>query len=174
MLDLLKKVCETLEAQNIAYMLSGSLALNIYSLPRMTRDIDLVVRMRKEDVSVFVKAFEKDFYCYQPSIEEEIAKRGMFNLIDFQTSTKVDFIVCKENSYRKTEFERRRKTNTLGFEAWVVSIEDLIISKLIWIQELQSTKQMEDIQSLLENPIIDAAYIQFWINELQLKTFELL
>ncbi len=174
MLDLLKKVCEVLETQNINYMLSGSLALNIYSLPRMTRDIDLVVRMKKEDVEAFVKAFEQDFYCYQPSIEEEISKKGMFNLIEFQTSIKIDFIVCKETLYRKTEFERRRKTNTLGFEAWVVSIEDLIISKLIWIQTLQSTKQIEDIQSLLENPTIDTNYLQFWINDLLLNTFNLL
>lgn len=174
MLELLKRVCELLQEQNIDYMLSGSLALNVYSIPRMTRDIDLVVRMKIEDVDNFVKAFEQDFYCYQPSIEEEIRKKGMFNLIELQSSIKIDFIICKDTLYRKTEFERRRKTTTLGFESWIVSVEDLILSKLIWIQELQSTKQIEDIQSLLEYPTLDMAYVKHWIADLHLKTFDLL
>lgn len=163
-----------LDTQSIQYMLSGSLALNVYSLPRMTRDIDLIVEMKSEDVENFVKAFKDDFYCYQPSIEEEVAQRGIFNLIDNQSSLKIDFIVRKNTIYRRVEFDRRIKTNTLGFEAWVVSIEDLIISKLIWIQDYESEKQINDIKNLLENPSIDFDYIQKWTNELNLKTFNLL
>jgi hypothetical protein len=41
-----------------------------------------------------------------------------------------------------------------------VTIEDLIISKLEWIQVLQSEKQVGDIKALLENPELDMAYLK--------------
>ncbi len=40
-LSLLEKVVNRLEESNIPYMLSGSVAMGIYTLPRMTMDIDL-------------------------------------------------------------------------------------------------------------------------------------
>ena len=41
--ELLKKITGSLEEKGISYMVSGSLALNVYSVPRMTYDIDLVI-----------------------------------------------------------------------------------------------------------------------------------
>ena len=43
-LELLEEVCNKLEEINIPYMLSGSLAMNVYTVPRMTRDIDIVIK----------------------------------------------------------------------------------------------------------------------------------
>jgi len=42
-LDILRDVSSRLERCDIAYMLTGSMAMNYYAQPRMTRDIDLVV-----------------------------------------------------------------------------------------------------------------------------------
>jgi hypothetical protein len=44
---LLQTVTQILEQQNIPYMLSGSLALTLYAMPRATRDIDIVVSYKK-------------------------------------------------------------------------------------------------------------------------------
>ncbi len=41
-LQVLKIVAQRLEEAHIPYMLSGSMALNFYAEPRMTRDIDIV------------------------------------------------------------------------------------------------------------------------------------
>lgn len=46
MLNLLKKVTIALEQEKIEYMVSGSLALIIYTIPRMTRDIEISVDSR--------------------------------------------------------------------------------------------------------------------------------
>ena len=97
----------------------------------------------------------------------------MFNAIDHRSGYKIDFIVRKSSPYRKLEFERRSRSKILGFDVWLVSAEDLIISKLIWIQDIQSDKQREDIQSLLENPEININYIKIWIKELNLKTLDI-
>ena len=46
-LDVLKDVSRRLDAAHIPFMLTGSLAMSFYALPRMTRDIDLVVELPK-------------------------------------------------------------------------------------------------------------------------------
>ncbi|MBK5226832.1 MAG: hypothetical protein JJD96_09830, partial [Thermoleophilia bacterium] len=42
-LDLINEVASRLENAGIKYMMTGSMAMAIYSTPRMTRDIDMVI-----------------------------------------------------------------------------------------------------------------------------------
>jgi hypothetical protein len=44
-LVVLKLVATPLNGAGIPYMLSGSMAMNYYAQPRMTRDLDLVVEL---------------------------------------------------------------------------------------------------------------------------------
>jgi hypothetical protein len=44
-LRLLHDIVSRLDSAEIDYMLTGSVALNCYAQPRMTRDIDLVVAL---------------------------------------------------------------------------------------------------------------------------------
>lgn len=173
-LDLLKRITKALERKNIPYMLSGSIALNEYTIPRMTMDIDFVIELHNENLNNFLSIFEKNYYLNKNAIVEETKRLGMFNIIDFQTGIKVDFILRKDSEYRKYEFQRRRKTEITDFKVWIVSPEDLAVSKFEWIQQLYSEKQISDIKNLLENPNIDKEYIKNWCDKLNLKTFNIL
>ena len=95
----------------------------------------------------------------------------MFNIIDHQSNYKADFIILKNEPYRFTEFERRRLIDFLDIKLYLVSPEDLIISKIIWIQELQSGLQIEDIKVLSGIKNLDWDYINKWITSLTLNTF---
>ena len=79
------------------------------------------------------------------SIIEAVKYRRMFNIIDHQSGFKADFVILKDEPFRQEEFNRRRKINYFGKDVFVVSPEDLIISKLIWIQELESSIQKYSI-----------------------------
>ena len=57
-LDLLNLVCNRLEQSNIHYMLTGSFASNFYAVPRMTRDIDIVLEILKPDMDKFICVFQ--------------------------------------------------------------------------------------------------------------------
>jgi hypothetical protein len=172
--ELLKEIVTSLENKGLPYMVSGSLAMTAYTVPRMTRDIDIVIDIGIEDLESFLPLFERNFYINPITVNEEIRRRGMFNVIDHRSGYKIDFVVKKNSSYRRLEFERRNRSEILGVAAWLVSAEDLVISKLIWIQDIQSEKQMEDIRNLMENLSLDTLYIQKWIKELNLKTFDIL
>ena len=172
--QLLEKITQALQKAEIPYMVSGSIALNTYAVPRMTRDIDIVIELKKEDIDRFCKIFEIGYYIDPLTVQEEVKRRGMFNVIDFESGYKIDFIIRKNSDYRQLEFSRRIETNAYGFDVWIVSIEDLIISKIAWIQELQSDRQMDDIKNLLQNPIADRVYIQNWCKTLDFNTFNLI
>ena len=173
-LDLLKRITKSLEIKNISYMLSGSIALNEYAVPRMTMDIDFVIELHKENLNDFLSIFDKNYYLNKNVAREETKKRGMFNIIDFETGLKIDFILRKDTEYRKHEFQRRKKTKIQDYSVWIVSPEDLTISKFEWIQQLKSEKQILDIKNLLANPEIDKKYIKNWCNKLNLNTFNIL
>src|SRR3989441_10233356 len=96
-----------LEAAGIAYMVTGSFAANYYAVPRMTRDIDLVVELSAAAADRFCALFEGEFYLDRDAVASAIVERGAFNLIHEAHVVKVDCIVRKESDYRRTEFSRR-------------------------------------------------------------------
>lgn len=171
--ELLERVTHALEIHKIPYMLSGSLALNAYSIPRMSLDIDIVVELHEEHLNDFFGIFKNDYYIDKVTVKEETKRHGMFNVIDHKTGFKVDFILKKDTEYRNFEFSRRRREPIADFQVWIVSPEDLIISKIDWIQQYQSDKQFNDIQNLLAVPGIDLNYILTWCKKLHLNTFNL-
>lgn len=54
-----------------------------------------------------------------------------------------------------------------GVDLWIVSIEDLILSKLEWSQDSRSGQQRADIKLLLDAPF-DRAYLEDWATRLDL------
>jgi hypothetical protein len=172
-LDLLQKVCQSLDEHEIKYMVSGSIALNIYAIPRMTRDIDIVIELSENKIDEFTDLFPNSYYD-KNVIKDEIKRKGMFNIIDHSTGFKIDFIIRKESEYFNLAFEQRQRINEFGTDLWVISLNDLIIAKLIWIQEYQSERQMFDIENLLLNPDADIDYIRKWCEKLKLQTYNLL
>ena len=61
----------------------------------------------------------------------------------------------------------------MGLQLWVISPEDLILSKLQWIQDYESELHKRDIVNLLQVPHLDYNYLTTWIQQLQLNTYNL-
>lgn len=158
-LDVLRDVSQRLEGQRIEFMLTGSVAMNYYAQPRMTRDIDLVVALNEAQTEVFVRLFESDYYLDKKNVANAISRRGMFNLIHNETVIKVDFVVLKSDSYRQEEFARRMTIKLGDFQTWIVSREDLILSKLLWAKDSKSEMQRRDVRNLL-TPECDITYLR--------------
>ncbi|HEV2478283.1 MAG TPA: DUF6036 family nucleotidyltransferase [Puia sp.] len=169
-----QKIIDVLNSCEIPYMLSGSVAMSLYIVPRATQDFDFVVHLRPQDIDRFVENFKEGYYCDKDAIEDAVQNRRMFNIIDHATGFKADFVVLKNEPFRQNEFTRRIPMEFFGKTIYVVSPEDLIISKLIWIQKLQSAIQMADIRNLVASDNLDWEYINLWMGILKLNTFDLL
>ena len=169
-LDILKIVLERLNNARIEHMLTGSMALNYYVQPRMTRDVDIVIDTTKAGVDKIYDLFKDDCYIDKELIADSIKRQASFNIIYFDFPMKFDFIVRKDTPYRKLEFERRQKIEIGGTKTSVVSIEDLILSKLYWAKDSHSETQLNDIRSLLSKENIDLKYIKEKAKELNVTS----
>lgn len=155
-------------------MLSGSIAMSIYILPRATRDFDFIIHLQTKDIDALVDYFREGYYCDFYAVKEAVKNKSMFNIIDHASGFKADFIILKNEPFRQTEFDRRTEADFFGTPIYIVTAEDLLLSKLIWIQEIQSHIQMEDIKNLITVQGLDWGYINNWIKNLKLNTFGLI
>jgi hypothetical protein len=152
MTEELRVLCDIvtrLETAGIDYMLTGSVALNSYAQPRMTRDIDLVVAFFLKDVGRITDVLGPEYYVSEEAAREAVLHQSSFNAIHERTLIKVDFMVRKHEDYRLHEFTRRERLKVAGIDIWVVSREDLILSKLHWAKESLSERQLADVENLI-------------------------
>lgn len=98
-------------------------------------------------------------------MDSSIAHHSLFNLIHNESVIKVDCIVRKQSEYRLTEFNRRQRIKIENFETWIVSKEDLILSKLYWAKDSRSETQLGDVKNLISTGC-DRDYIERWTPEL--------
>jgi len=166
-LALIKLVTSRLEAEGFSYMLTGSIAMAVYTEPRMTRDVDIVIECGTGDAGTVARLFESDCYVDMQAVERAVSDRSMFNVIHRNWIAKVDFIIRKEDPYRTLEFERRRRLPIDDLSVWVVSPEDLILSKLAWARNGTSAQQQSDVTLLLDSvPRLDVGYLNQWAHTL--------
>ena len=87
----------------------------------------------------------------------------MFNVFHVEAVSKVDFIVRKDAEYRIQEFDRRRIVEVDGHPIWIVSAEDLVLSKLAWAKDSRSELQLRDVGSIIASqPALDWEYMEKW------------
>ena len=84
---------------------------------------------------------------------------------------KVDFWVLKDNSFDISRIKRRIPKKILGEKIYFISSEDLILSKLEWYQKSQSSRHLEDIDSIIKisGKKLDMKYLRKWAEALEIK-----
>jgi len=169
-LEVLKVVTERLNRANIPYMVSGSMAANYYTVPRMTRDIDIIIELERTDIDKFVGLFQGDFYIDSEMVKREVLQQGIFNLIHNRYIIKIDFIIKKSSAYQETAFSRKREVLIKSSPMCFISPEDLVISKLSWAKDSHSEMQLKDVRNLIQTVDgLDLKYIDNWISQLGLE-----
>ena len=164
----LQDLSSLLERAEIAYMLTGSLAMAYYARPRMTRDIDLVVALDETEISRLAHLLGDAYFADAEALAEAFAASRPCNVVHLATVVKFDLIPRKASEYRRIEFERRKRVNFAGMDLWIVSPEDLILSKLDWARDTRSEVQLGDVAQLLQAPV-DRDYLRVWAARLAVE-----
>ncbi len=174
MFDFLRILIYFFDEHKIPYMLSGGMAISMYTGPRYTRDFDFIVHLKPSNVFLLKEYFKDGYYSDEAAMKDAILNKGMFNIIDHKSNYKADFIILRNDEFEQVKFAKRRPVRFLDFTVFIISPEDLLLSKLEWIQELQSAQQSNDIIQLSKLDQLDWSYILGWIKKLKLSTFDLL
>jgi predicted nucleotidyltransferase len=167
-IDIAILVTERLNKANIQYMISGSVAASFYAVPRMTNDIDIVIQVFEKDKETLFNVFSQDFYISRESIDDAFSGVGMFNIIHNKSVSKCDMILLKNDPFSLSAFSRAAQIEFEGHQLKLISLEDLILQKLLWRKESQSEQQLNDVIGLADagRNSIDIRYLFKWADVL--------
>ena len=142
-------VVEALGELGIDYHVTGGLASSFYGEPRLTQDVDFVVRLPPAEVSRLSTRLGHEFLLDAERATRAAATGGMFQALHRDLLIKADFHVGEDVP---GELERSRRVEIFeGLEVRLVSKEDAILSKLLWASQ-GSGKSRDDIIGMLLDP----------------------
>lgn len=174
--DVRTSILQPLAETGLAHMVTGGLAAIIYGDPRLTNDVDIVLRLERSDAAALIAAFPSPRY-YTPPIEviqEEAARpsHGHFNILDTDTTLRADIYCLGTDALGAWAFERRRTLDIGGSTVYVAPIEYVIVRKLEYYRTGGSDRHLRDVAAMrrISGPTIDAPALDAWIVKLGLET----
>jgi len=144
----LGRITDVLQRQGVRFHVTGGLASSLYGEPRFTQDIDVVVRLEpaSEELERLLAALAESHVVDLGAARHETAIGGMFQALDLAAMVKIDLHVGEAVP---GELDRSVVLEVLpGLELPVVSREDAVLSKLIWIRQ-GSHKSRGDVVGIL-------------------------
>lgn len=144
----LTDVASVLSSNHLKFHLTGGLASSFYGEPRFTQDIDIVIRISPEvSLDRLVSDLARRFVIDRSAVQEAVRHRRLFQALHEETMIKVDFHV---GEMIEGELDRSQEEEILfGVTLPLVSKEDAILSKLIWLRR-GSQKSRKDILMMLK------------------------
>ena len=171
-----RRLIDALEKLGVTYAIGGSVAAMIYSEPRLTIDVDLMIAAPLDKISQLVTEVQSWQIYISPleAIIETSLPYGMpFNVIDGSLGAKADLYIAKNTGLDVSAMARRRRLpwdTQSSAEAWFLSPEDVILYKLSYYRQGGEVAQKHpiDIAKMLGVivPELDTAYIELWAKEI--------
>jgi len=163
----LKKVAKILIKLRIPYLVTGGVAVVVWGRPRYTADIDIVIELKKDKIEKLIAALIKEGYVDKEAVSEALKYRSEFNFIDRESSLKVDFWILRDSEFDRSRLKRAVLRKIFGTKIYFSSPEDLILRKLLWFNDSKSSRQLEDIHSIMAiiKDKLDYDYLRKWAKQ---------
>jgi hypothetical protein len=173
--DELSLFVRRLETTAAPYMVTGATAAIFYGQPRVTNDLDVVLRLDEAGRSSLLRAFpESDFYVPPESVirtEQARAQRGHFNLIHLESGYKADIYLTGTDPLHAWALPLRRRLRwTAELSVALAPPEYVVLRKLEFYREGGSTKHLTDINAVREVTGLDETLMQPWLERQGLVT----
>jgi hypothetical protein len=154
-----------LDALAIPYMISGSLATNVYGVPWATDDGDFVVEFppgcRIEDLARALPAT----ICLDPQSRCETVTGSRMHACTVRDSAfRIELFLVTDDPHDRERFARRYRLATPFGAVWMPTVEDVIVTKLLWAARAGRPKDRDDCRNViaLQEAVVDWPYVQRW------------
>jgi hypothetical protein len=135
-------------------MTTGGLAAVVYGHPRLTLDVDLVIRLAPPDVATFARLWPSgQFYCPPEVViakERGRGEHGHFNVIHHETAMRADVYLAGADALQRWALQHRVVRIVEGEAVQFAPIEYVIVYKLLFFHAGGSDRHLRDIARMME------------------------
>jgi hypothetical protein len=142
------RIVTILEEFGLRFHITGVVVAAYYGDPRSTQDVDIVIdlALNRPETKMLLDRMSSGYLVNKDAATDAIARRSLFQAIDQQSMIKIDFHV---GGRIPGELGRSKQREIApGLVAPIVSKEDAIVSKLLWIQQ-GSHRGRHDVKEML-------------------------
>ena len=165
--EIVRRVFEACDAVGIPYVLVGSFASNVYGVPRSTKDADFVVQTGPGQFSQLMTALGSSFRR-DPQVQFETVTGTKKILVEeVESGFEIEFFELSDDPHDQERFARRRRLSVLGRDAWILSPEDVLVTKLNWLHRAARKKDLPDVENVIsvQGDALDWPYIESWCDK---------
>lgn len=158
-----------LNRAGIEYMVTGGLAAVVYGHPRLTLDVDLVIRFAPNDAAAFAALWPAGaFYCPPVHViieEHERTAHGHFNVVHVDTAMRADVYFAGSDAFNDWALQHRVVRHVEGEAVQFAPIEYVIVNKLRYFQMGGSDRHLRDVARMMEisGTAVDPPTLDRWI-----------
>lgn len=159
-----------LNRAGVEYAVTGGLAAIVYGHPRLTLDVDLVIRLGHTASATFAALWSPaEFYCPPVEvIDEERARvvNGHFNVIHSETAMRADVYLAGTDPLQAWALTHAVTREIQGEPVRFAPIEYVIVYKLRYAAMGGSDRHVRDVARMIEvsRDTVDQATLDYWID----------
>jgi predicted nucleotidyltransferase len=160
---IIKKIAQSLDKENIPYMIIGDQAVLVYGRPRLTRVIDITLGVDTDKLDSIKKICENLKLKILVENPEDFANTTkVIPAEESESKIRADFIFSC-TPYEAQAIKNAGKIIIDDYPVKFASCEDVIIHKMVAGRAIDE----EDIKSMLARNIktLDLEYIRNWLSE---------
>ncbi len=155
------QVIAALARSGLPHMVVGSFARNFHSFARSTQDADIVLAVDAAGLVRFEAELGPEFSLDPQSTFETNTGTFRHTLVHVATEFKTELFLLSSDPFDQERFRRRLPFQFGGHPSFVLTAEDVIVSKLRWSRP----KDIEDIRDVIAvkgDAALDWPYLHRW------------
>lgn len=167
--DIISDVCARMAAAHIRCLVGGSVAAGVWGEPRQTNDVDVEVWLDDANASKFVQALPDPYHVSRREVEEALALRDEFRVIQVMHTEevfKIDFFLQGRSPIDEEAFARAVQVELKpGSTVPVACPEHILIQKLRWynLGNQVSERQWRDMIAIAQvSAELDWKLVERW------------
>lgn len=161
------QVVDAFTKLDLPYVTVGSFAANVYMDPRSTKDADFVLQLEKLNLNTLLEALGQG-WTLDPQISmESVTLTTRYKLNREDSAFSVELFGLSSDPHDQSRFNRRASKSAAGRSVWVLTAEDVLVTKLRWLASAKRTKDQADIENVLKGQAgrLDYPYIRAWCDQ---------
>src|SRR5947209_17501673 len=165
--QIVRRILDSLDSVGIRYVLVGSFASNVYGVVRSTLDADIVVQTAPGQIADLIKFLGPQFER-EPQMQFETVTGTQKTLLrERESGFEIELFELSNDPHDQERFARRQKLPMLDGVTWILTVEDVLVTKLRWLHLANRVKDRGDIQNVIavSGDIVDWPYVERWCNE---------